>query len=148
MSATFDQYENAEFVEEAHEQVNQKQREQRVETVENLGTKQWLQQSLEDQAKPIPVMGREFMFTPVGNQRVENILELASDEAAQLDANDVDDIEDVDEEHLEDMPKFVRSMRETLEEHCTDDYMATEGFKKVPIEVLQKVFEDLAMGGN
>lgn len=147
MSAShFDQYENSDFVEEAHDQVRQKKHEQRIEAVENLGTKQWLEQRLEDQATPIPIMGREFLFTPVGNETVEGIIELASNEAGKLERDDVDDLADVESDDLDDMPKFVRAMRETLEEHCLDEHMAEKGMKKLPVDVLQQVFEDVAMG--
>ena len=146
MSTDFSEYENAEFVEEARQQAVQKEREQRVQAVENLSTKKWLESKLEDQAQPYPIMGREFMFTPVGNERVEEILELASQEAANLDDDDVEDLEDVGSDDLDDMPRFVRAMRETLEEHCMDDFMAQEGLKKLPLDVLQRVFEDVAMG--
>jgi hypothetical protein len=138
-------YENSEFVEQAYDKAEQQRREQRAAAAEGLSTKKWLETKLEEQARPFPVMGREFLFTPVGNERVEEVLRLASQEAAQLDEGDVDDLEDVDAEHLDDMPEFVRSMRETLEEHCLDEFMAEEGFKKLPLDVLQMVFEDVAM---
>lgn len=140
------QFENSEYALERAEEATEKETKERKQAVEGLSTKQWLQQELEGQSKPVPIMGREFHFTPVGNQRVEEILELASKEAANLDRDDVDDLEDVDSDDLDDMPKFVRSMRETLEEHCLDEYMAEKGMKKIPLDILQMVFEDVAMG--
>ena len=139
---------NAQAANQALNAQREAKREGQLQAVENLSTKEWLQQSLEDQAKPVPIMGREFYFTPIGNARVEEILELANSEAAQLDDSDVQSVEDVEEEHLDDMPRFVRAMRETLEENCMDDYMAEEGLKLLPLDVLQGVFEDVAMGGN
>ena len=148
MSASnFSQYSNSSFVEEAHEQVRTKKREKRVKAVESVGTKQWLETTLEDQAKPVPIMGREFYFTPIGNERVEEVLELGASEAANVDP-DIDDWDDIDPDDLENMPKLVRAMRETLKEHCTDEYMATEGMGKLPLDVLERVFEDVAEGGQ
>ena len=144
MSST--SYSNPDFVEEAHEQARQKQREERLEAVENLSTKKWLETKLEEQAQPYPIMGREFLFTPVGNERVEELLEMASQEAANLEDRDVEDLDDLDPNDLDDDSAFVREMRQTLEEHCLDDYMAEEGLKKLPLDVLQRVFEDVAMG--
>lgn len=140
------QFDNSEYALERAKEAEKKEQQERKKVVEGLGTKQWLQSKLEDQAKPVPIMGREFRFTPVGNEQVEEILELANNEAADLDRDDVEDLDDVDSEDLNDMPKFVRSMRETLEEHCMDEYMSEEGLKKLPLDVLQMVFEDVAMG--
>lgn len=125
-----------------------REQEMAADTLENLSTKEWLETELEGQAQPYRIMGREFMFKPIGNERVEDILRLANTEAADLDQEDVEDLEDVDTEHLDDMPKFVAAMREALEENCLDEYMATEGMGKLPLEVLQRVFEDVAMGGD
>lgn len=136
----------AEAAQKMRDEAATRARDRAADTLENLGTKEWLEKKLEEQAQPYPVMAREFMFRPIGNERVEEILDLANNEAANLDRDDVEDLEDVDTEDLDDMPKFVRGMRETLEDACLDDYMATEGMGKLPLDVLQRVFEDVAMG--
>lgn len=145
MTPDTNDYENQEFVEQAREQAVEQKKEKRQEAIEGAAVKDWLEGKLEDKASPFPIYDREFYFKPVSNERVEQILELASNEAADLD-RDVDDVTEVDEDDLGDMPKFVRAMRETLEEHCMDDYMAAEGLKQIPVEDLQEVFEEVAMG--
>lgn len=125
-----------------------RERDRTVDALDNLSTKEQLEQKLERSAQTYPVMGIDVRFQPIGNERVEDVLRLANAEAAQLDQEDIDDVGDVDVDNLEDMPKFIAEMRETLAEACLDEYMAREGLGKVPLEVLQRVFEDVAQGGD
>lgn len=125
-----------------------REQEMAADTLENLSTKDKLEKSLEKSAHTHPVMGIDVRFKPIGNERVEKVLRLANTEAAQLDQDDIEDVGDVDVDNLEDMPKFIAEMRDTLAEACLDGYMAREGLGKVPLEILQMVFEDVAMGGD
>lgn len=135
-------------VEKMRQQAAQRERDRQVEKVENLGTKQWLQSELEEQAKPVDVLGRKFMFRPISSERVEEALELASEEAQKTSGVDADSLDEVDPEEMQDMPKLLRVMRETLAEHCLDEEMDEEAFGILPVNHLEEVFQEVAMAGN
>jgi len=146
ISAKASRFDNPDHAKKQYELLLEKKQNDRKQAVENLGTKAWLEAKLEDRAQAYPVMGREFHFKPIGNKRAEEVMAIGASEASKMDTSDIEDLEDVDGDQLDDMPKFVRSMRETLEESCTDAYMADEGLGKLPLEELMQLFEDVAMG--
>lgn len=103
-------------------------REEQRARAESAGTKAWLERRLDEQARTVPVMGRDFEFRPIGTDTVADILEQVENEDLSLSQ----------------MPGLLRKVRDLLAESCLDDEFDREAWGKVPPDVSQRVFEDVA----
>jgi hypothetical protein len=92
-------------------------------------TKAWLEGRLNEQTRSEMVMGREFDFRPIGTERVADVLDLVD--------GDMDDVSE--------MPTLLREMCSLLGEVCPDPVMDAQSFGQIPPDVVQRVFEDVAM---
>jgi len=103
---------------------------------ENASTKQWLQGQLDEQVRSVPVMGRDFDFRPLGTDAVADVLDYTPDT--------MPDGEDMSGMDLSEMPGLLRKICGLLADACTDPEMDREAWGRVPPDVVERVFEDVA----
>ena len=102
---------------------------ERLEHARSNDTRAWLEQRLNEQTATVPVMGRDFEFRRVGTTRVADTLDMID--------GDLDDVSE--------MPTLFREMCALLGETCTDPALGAEEFGQMPPDVVERVFEDVAM---
>lgn len=122
---------NPEAANAAVSAMRQQRSDETIERARGSDTQAWLEQRLDEQTNTVPVMGREFEFRPVGSERVAKTLDLIDGDA------NVDDISE--------LPALLREVCSVLGETCTDPAMDAEAFGRLPADVNQRVFEDVAM---
>lgn len=109
----------------------EKKQERRHEVAELADTEAWLEQRLNEQSRTVPVMGRDFEFRPMGTTTVADIVSQVGDGQEDIP--------------LSEMPDLLRKICDLLGEHCTDSALNAEQFGKMPPEVVEGVFMDIAM---
>lgn len=144
MSTTGITWDDESAIEEHEREQRKELRAESIQRVQHASTKSWLESKLDEQAKPVPIFDREFLFRPIGSAVAEEIMELASKELP----SDAESLDDVDPEDMQDMPEMLRRMRETLAEHCLDDEMGAAAFGRLPLDMLEELFEEVAAGGD
>lgn len=149
MSATEPDVENPERREAMLEAARSEVKEEKEQRRENATTKQWLQGQLDEQTRTVPVMGRDFEFRPLGTDAVADVLDYTPDSVPDgVEAPDDVNPEDLGGMDLGEMPGLLRKVCDLLADACTDEEMDRESWGRVPPDVVERVFEDVAFPGE